>query len=1351
MFPNADEFGIPIKKKRSTELVDEFGIPVKKKVGDTVSVDGSDGGTVGTSNPQLKSTENFTENFLDPAFEINKKKKDNSIITNSQVLGKVEIPDDAIPANIIDKKGYRTSLQQRLNSKTPEQIDLQVIATTTNKPVEAVEAYAQGRDGKGIMIEFDTVKKTKATELDNLVKKANSDLGLSDTFDGVFATPETASLYIDKIQNAYNQKTEREFNSLNEVVINGKKRTLEQDDEGYVDKSLIATQQQYYNPIKNRNDKVLNTLKATIGEDIIQKVETEVANGNLTYDAGVKKIGDLVFKNELKNITEAKEQRRIKDASGRNELGKLFRDEDEENKNLNSVNAAVESRLNNSIRQNIIYKQAALSDIVQLATEKANAGTLTEEEKVTYQQMVTQLKDDIASKQKDYKSPQVLQKEYPILLKQSVIADINNFNAIQSGNVKGYEESGYKGITLKEHLKAQGYDMNSQVVKDAIDDAESGVGVKDYSFFGEPIKAIKEVFTSSVKSLGDIVGVRDDVTALSEKKAAELFPTTVGANDELQLTTAASTAQNIANTTGQVIGQGLMQTATAGLGRLAGLSKVAASGAGFWSSGTLTSYDQAYKDAFDLPIESGLGRTTYAGLIALANGASEKIFPESKLFNIQGVKGAYSELASKMGTEGFTDKLATQLLTKAKNEFLDYGKKYATNIGKETLEETATSLFESGSRMLFGDPNMNVGKAIEDAKNTAIQTAIGTVLIGGMGVHKDVQQERNIAPSSVIYNAAVYKDEAMDALMIGFKQGNYDQQELNSKISLLNTAEVGLSELKKAEQVIGRELTRPQKELFVANSTAQKLLIEQKKGVEDEAVIKKIDEKLKNLNSQQTQLLDNKVQIDEFGNVVEPVAEVAPETTTEETTDEKITTDATAEAIDLLNAARETGKLGVFQNMEDEAALKMIAQQAQNLDDKGNPYEGEDAAEMATMALNSTVNQFGEGLTNAAIELYPAKPVETTQPEVKPEEVKQPTNKKERLAAFKKNYVEPVQTEAEVKKQWGELSMQEKLALAKENLPEVDNLSNVEAIKVADQNAKMLLAKLNQQPEVATTEVVPPPTEQQSGKDGVVDNIKINKNETEKNGIKNEEIVNIDGEKDMDKRIGNTQNGTKSIIGNDVDLKGNSKPAWMYDIAEYDVKNRDKWEGIFNEARYISNKIMGWSGTDGLYEKYLNSIGIKAKDGVYENTEIKDLDAYMKFLLKNKADFFSQKDYDTVKEYEKLHSEGKFLPSSKLSISIALADGKYEKAVKEGAMTANDAKKIIESAELEVPKEILELATKEQSLSTPKAEPLTSNVVEGSGKGGEVAEPKTEAITKLEKERDAEIEKVSKPDLKLEL
>jgi hypothetical protein len=60
---------------------------------------------------------------------------------------------------------------------------------------------------------------------------------------------------------------------------------------------------------------------------------------------------------------------------------------------------------------------------------------------------------------------------------------------------------------------------------------------------------------------------------------------------------------------------------------------------------------------------------------------------------------------------------------------------------------------------------------------------------------------------------------------------------------------------------------------------------------------------------------------------------------------EEKTTPVKKDAIQLLNEARDTGKLGVFKDMEDEAALKIISQQAQNLDEKGQPFTGENAEE----------------------------------------------------------------------------------------------------------------------------------------------------------------------------------------------------------------------------------------------------------------------------------------------------------------------------------------------------------------------------------------------------------------------
>lgn len=76
------------------------------------------------------------------------------------------------------------------------------------------------------------------------------------------------------------------------------------------------------------------------------------------------------------------------------------------------------------------------------------------------------------------------------------------------------------------------------------------------------------------------------------------------------------------------------------------------------------------------------------------------------------------------------------------------------------------------------------------------------------------------------------------------------------------------------------------------------------------------------------------------------------------------------DATTLLKEARDTGKLGVFKTMEDEAAFKMISQQAQDLDSKGRPPTDKANADIA---MKSTVKAFGQELVDAAMKKYPAE------------------------------------------------------------------------------------------------------------------------------------------------------------------------------------------------------------------------------------------------------------------------------------------------------------------------------------------------------------------------------------------
>lgn len=71
----------------------------------------------------------------------------------------------------------------------------------------------------------------------------------------------------------------------------------------------------------------------------------------------------------------------------------------------------------------------------------------------------------------------------------------------------------------------------------------------------------------------------------------------------------------------------------------------------------------------------------------------------------------------------------------------------------------------------------------------------------------------------------------------------------------------------------------------------------------------------------------------------------------------------------LFEDAKKEGKLGIFASMPADDAIKVIAEQAQNVAQGGSSYD----AETAKVAYESTVRQFGKELVDAAIEKYPAK------------------------------------------------------------------------------------------------------------------------------------------------------------------------------------------------------------------------------------------------------------------------------------------------------------------------------------------------------------------------------------------
>lgn len=189
-----------------------------------------------------------------------------------------------------------------------------------------------------------------------------------------------------------------------------------------------------------------------------------------------------------------------------------------------------------------------------------------------------------------------------------------------------------------------------------------------------------------------------------------------------------------------------------------------------------------------------------------------------------------------------------------------------------------------------------------------------------------------------------------------------------------------------------------------------------------------------------------------------------------------------------------------------------------------------------------------------------------------------------------------------------------------------------------------------------------------------------------------------------------TQKTGKSILNSDVDLKGDKKETWMYSETEFD----DKYEQSIDirskdesEAKLKSLKIKtdGWvnqgsgintmrpSKNDREYNDGVNNYKLKVGDYVYAVPKTHVFQGETGKYKVGDNEIWQNK-YSVIHGWKPNDSE--IVRVNKVGQSLfetivenAIRDGKYQKAIEDGRMTAQDAKVIIESAGLEVPIDIL--------------------------------------------------------------
>lgn len=760
-------------------------------------------------------------------------------------------------------------IQHRVETGATTVEDARIVGNAMNISPLAANAILNGKINTGTAINIAEKKAEFSGKIKGLVEEANKALGLNDDYEQVTKNPQAVKAYLEKLEKGYAAKKQREIGRLDKAYERDFERIRSMGEMSAGDLPVGYTEA--VQGISDANQNAYEALKGIFGSLLVQQInsdpklsrEQKVATIRTTLNPVKSKITDEVINERFSPFKYVKHE-------AMRYMFPWMKTTSEEIAPLEADKAQIELALTNDDKNNLFSANTQLGAIAENLQDKKNKGEqLTNEEAKALQSAATALQQRIATIEAGFVPEKEIFKKYPILLQQKVVQLVNDYNALKSGNIEGRGKM-YENTTLEEHLAANDIDPNDQRIKDIL----ANTPIKDYGTFGRPLTAAKNVISDAFSSIANLTGITDDLTALSSKATGELFPTEPGKNDEYRLKGGARAMHTIASTTGQVIGQGVLQLATAGAGKIAGLAPAVARNTAFATSGFLTQYDNSYKESFNF-IENKVGRMVYAAANAGFSAAAEKMFPDMDVLKVPGTKEALVKIAQRVGTKDFTQAALKESLNDVGKTIIAFGKKYSKTTGQEVSEEDLTSLFHDVSNFVAGDKEMNVSAAIENLKETTIQTALGMSAIAGFSAVKDIRTERNVSPRLDLYNAALYHDAATDAINKGFADGKYSEAERDEKLSILTTAVQSLGALKKAEQAANTVLSRGKRGVYVSNLTAETILnkqIEANKNspVPDAVLDEQLKSKVAALKEQRTQLLtDPTIDIEDDGDVVD--------------------------------------------------------------------------------------------------------------------------------------------------------------------------------------------------------------------------------------------------------------------------------------------------------------------------------------------------------------------------------------------------------------------------------------------------------------------------------------------------
>ncbi len=547
------------------------------------------------------------------------------------------------------------------------------------------------------------------------------------------------------------------------------------------------------------------------------------------------------------------------------------------------------------------------------------------------------------------------------------------------------------------------------------------------------------------------------------------------------------------------------------------------------ATGTLlSSYLQSYGDGYEQALQKtgDPQKAQWLGSIGgVIDGIMEQWLPETKIGkNI--VKNLTGDISEKLVAVIRKGGNPADLIKEGKSLLKPFVAEYLNVTGQEVAEEDVAVILKQIAETIISPSTAATNDVLSDLAQTTWSTALQTFV---PAIGSGAASSKNRFTKEVFNSAAIKYDYSKDALDKSLIKGVMSQDEYNQSISLLKTHQNSIAAAPKLDAT-GRAIS-PENKVEYAYQQTQIKINENKSRNENISEVEKeiLDKKINDSKAIQRSILMPSAPSEaaaatqvEQPAAVEQTANQLRTSIGDEKADRAVKDVKEFLASDLFpEATLEKDK--VFAKENPLKFLKMISDQVFQ-----PPFivDGQ-----SITAEDGLVKRYGTDVVELAKETFTPKGVTL-----------QNINEKSPTVNFS---VENNPPNSELTKNeqtdWNKLSMDEKRKLATDNLPEIkDNTEEKEIIKVANDNAKYLLAKMRGE-EVARPENTTIQSQQNTGGQNAIQEQSATESVLRNEGVRGQGELQGVKQSNQPKET-SQQNQEKVITPDQVVPEGNATP-----------------------------------------------------------------------------------------------------------------------------------------------------------------------------------------------------------------